>query len=273
MTDGERWAQELLVELRAARFAPAAWVRFLARSFARAREQRARHRRAHRQALLLGASGLLAWSVVALAGRPVLAAAGAGWWLLVVLMLDWHLGMIERPGGRPLEGLGAANVLSVLRAGIVPALFVLSPTLLATALLAAWATDVLDGQLARSRDEVTRLGLWLDGTVDGFVLAGGAIALARSGLLPAWVAAVAVARHALPWLAAALYLARAELPGREALVSGRVPGLLLLAGLTLAAFGSAAGPPLAVAGALGGIGSFAATVARSRRAATIGAAR
>jgi len=254
VTEGERWARELLVELRAARFRPRAWVRFLHRSFARASERRRERARAHRQTVALGASGLAVWGGIALAGHPALAAAGAAWWLLIVLMLDWHLGLLERPDGRPLSGLGRANFLSTLRAAAAPAMFVLPPWLLAVALFVACAADVLDGRLARARDETTRLGLWLDGVADGVVLGAVALAGAAAGVLPWWAAAAVLARHVLPWTAIALgYFLLAEPPRPEGRVAGTLPGLVLFAGLTASLLGVPGAPLLVVIGSVGGL--------------------
>ncbi len=64
MTPGEVWTQQVLAELRSARYRPLAWARFLARSFARAREARAERRSEHRRTLALGSLGLAAWAAV-----------------------------------------------------------------------------------------------------------------------------------------------------------------------------------------------------------------
>lgn len=264
MTDGERWARELLAELRRDGYRPGGWARFLARSLERARERRRERPRARLEALLLGAAVLSAWAAVALAGRPQLAAAGVAWWALVALMADWHLGMLERPDGRPLDRLGVPNVLCLLRLAAVPALAVLPPVPLGVALLAAGAADVLDGRLARARDEVTQLGFWLDGVADGLVLGTVAAAGARAGLLPWWAAALALARHTLPWaLIASVYFVRAAPPAMHRSVSGRVSGLVLFAGLVLALAGTPAGTPLVAAGALAGVATLASVGARS----------
>jgi phosphatidylglycerophosphate synthase len=265
LTDGERWASELLGDLRTARFRPHAWARFLRSSFARAKLRRLERPRLWLETIALLAVGTAAWAGIGASGRPGLALAGGLWWLGVCLMLDWHLGMVERPDGRALEGLGLPNLLCLLRAGLVPALPVLSPTALAVALTAAHATDILDGWLARSRDQVTRLGLWLDGAVDGIVLSVAAWALAGSGLLAKWAAGLVVARYAAPWLAVAMhYFARATAPSRAGHVSGRFPGFVALAGLVLAALGVTGGAELAGAGAVGGLATSALTLIRAR---------
>jgi cardiolipin synthase len=260
VTEGERWTRELLAELRDGRFSPPAWRRFLRESFARAREQRAAHPSAHRQVVLAGVAGLGGWGGVAAAGRPMLGAVGAAWWLAVALMLNWHLGLLETPEGRRVDRLGLPNLLSLSRAGLLPALPVLPPAWLATALLAAAVTDVLDGRLARARGAVTRLGLWLDGTVDGLLLAVAAATLAHVGRLPWWAATLVLLRVALPWVSLPIWFARAEIPTFGGYVSGRIPGAVLLAGLVAAALAVPGAAELAGAGAIGGIATFAATV-------------
>ncbi len=265
-TEGELWAQAALRDLRQAKFAPAAWVTFLRASFARARLRRRQRQREHRELVALAGAGLVAWIGVALAGRPALAALAAGWWLLVLLMLDWHLGMLERPDGRPLHGLGVANRLSLARAAIVPLVVVLPPTALAAVLLAAGASDILDGWIARNRDEVTRLGFSLDPAVDSWVLTVAAVAAARVDRLPLWIALLVAARYVLPWvLVAASYFARAEAPPTDTYVSGRWPGVVVLCGIALSALGVPGAAPLVLAGAVGGILTFALTIAAALR--------
>lgn len=265
MTEGEVWVRSALGELRAARYLPRAWVRFLSASFVRARERRRERAHEHRLVLVLGIAGSACWAGAA--GRPWLASAGVAWWLAAMLMLDWHLGMLERPDGTPAPLLGAANLLTLLRAGLPPALFALAGTDVGAALFAAaGATDVLDGVVARARDEVTRLGVLLDPAVDGFVLGAAALGAVQAHLLPGVVAGLVVARYALPWLAvAAAYFARAAPPEPAGFVSGRVPGLALFAGLALALLGQPGGTTLVLVGTVGGLATFAAALVRSLR--------
>ncbi len=258
MTVGDAWTRELLAELRAARFSPAGWKRFFGSSLARAGEQRRSRPGARREALATAVLGLAAWAVVAVAGHPVLAVVGAAWWLLVALMLWWHLGLLETPEGRSLDRLGLSNLVSLGRAAVIPALPALSPSLLAGALVAAVATDVLDGTLARRRREVTRLGLWLDGTVDGVLVGVTAASLGVAGALPWWGAGLVLARVVLPWLVAPVWLVSAQIPRHY--VSGRVPGAVLIAGLFAAAVGLPAAPEIVAAGAVGGIACVLLTV-------------
>jgi cardiolipin synthase len=270
-TEGERWAEELLTALRRDRFTPTAWIRFFGASVVRARENRSAHTRAHRQVLALGAAGGGTWFAVAVSGRPVLGTAALAWWLLVLLMADWHLGMLERGNGRALPGLGVANTITLLRAGAIPLLPVLAPNALGVAVLAAGLSDVADGLIARARGEVSRLGAWLDGAVDGLLLSLAAVAAADRALLPAWAAGLVVGRYLLPWLViAGVYFVSAQAPNRDGYVSGRAPGAVLVIGLALAAFGVPGADFVAAVGALGGLATFGATIvvgaSRSRRA-------
>jgi phosphatidylglycerophosphate synthase len=270
-TEGERWAEEVLEELRRARWKPVAWIRFFEASLARAGRNRTERVRAHREVLMLGVLGLILWASVAALGRPLLGAVGGAWWLLVLLMVDWHLGMLERQDGSRLPGLGVANTLTLLRASAIPLLPFLAPTALGFAVLAAGGLDVADGLVARARGEASRLGAWLDAAVDGILLSFVAVAAAERALLPNWVAALIVARQLAPWLTiAGVYFATARAPRRYRYVSGRAPGVVLVAGLALAAFGVPGGAFIAAAGALGGLATFGATIdsgiSRSRRA-------
>ena len=187
--------------------------------------------------------------------------AGSAWWLLVLLMVDWHLGMLERVDSRPLFGLGVANTITLLRAGAIPLLPALAPNTLGFVVLAAGVSDVADGWLARARDEVSRLGAWPDGAVDGILLSVAAVAAGERGLLPAGLAALVAGRYLLPWFViAGVYFATAQAPRREGYVSGRVPGAVLVVGLALAAFAVPGAGFVAAVGALGGVATFGATI-------------
>jgi phosphatidylglycerophosphate synthase len=269
VTEGERWARELLIELRAARFAPRAWQRFFARSLERADERRRERNREHRQAMVLGAIGLSAWATVALVGEPGLAAAGAAWWALTILMLDWHLGMLERRDGTHLGTIGVPNLLSLARIGALPALPALGPPLLAAAVAAAAVTNALDGLLARRHDQVSRLGFWLDGVGDALVLSAAALLAAADGRLPAWAAALVVARFALPAGAIVASYFRVLEPLTASVVRGRIAGVALWTGLVIALLDAPLGTELTALGAVGGLAASAAT-ARMQRAPNTG---
>ncbi len=264
MTEGERWARDALQELRTRRYAPAAWFAFLGASFRRFGETRPAHRGAERQVVVLTGLGLAGAGLLAVDYGAVAGAAAVAWWLALLAMVELHLGMLERPDGTPLQTLAAPNLLSLVRAALVPPLLLASPVVLAVLLATAGASDVLDGLVARRFNLATRLGQWLDGSVDAVVMGVAAVALVRLGLLPLWVALLVVARSLAPWLViAAAYFVRAEAPPREALVPGRLPGLIALGGLVMVATGVSAGIVLVVAGMLGGFATFGASVVRA----------
>lgn len=264
--DGEAWTREVLEELRTARFSPLAWARLIVRSAVRARAQERRHRRAHRQVIALAAAGGLAWLITAALGAPWPALAGLAWWLALMLMVDWHLGMLERPDGSTLPGLGAANAVTVVRGGIVPLLPVLDRTGLLVAFAVFGALDVLDGPLARLRGEQTRLGAWLDGSLDGIATAVAVVAALRLSAVPVWLVVLVLVRHALPWAAAAVsYLLLAARPPAHRLVTARIPGLVLAVGLGLALLDHPAGLALATIGAGTSLSTAVASIVRAGR--------
>ena len=127
--------------------------------------------------------------------------------------------------------------------------------------VAAGLSDVADGLIARARGEVSRLGAWLDGAVDGFLLSLAVVVAADRALLPAWVAGLVVGRYLLPWLVIALvYFVSAQAPNRDGYVSGRAPGAVLVIGLALAAFGVPGADFVAAVAAVSGLATFGATI-------------
>ena len=265
-TEAELWARGLLEELRASYFMPFAWIRFLWAAFVRGHLRRRERWPAFCQTVALSVAGFGVWVLVGWLSDPTLALAGGLFWLTTMLMLDWHLGMLERPDGTPIAGLGPANVLDICRVGAVPALAVLSAGWLALALLIIGTLDVLDGRIARARNEVTRLGQWLDGSVDTIVLVTGAWLLVRADALPTWVGVLVSVRYLTPLVAVTLwYFLAAAPPPRYGYVPGRYPGVVLLAGLLLAPFWEPGAIALVVIGAVTGLATFGATMWRSAR--------
>lgn len=268
-TEGERWAAGALADLRAGRFTPAAWIRFLAASVRRSGEDARRRPDLARQALAWGALGLAPW--VALAPVDPRALWGAAWWLAVVAMLLWHLGMVEGPAGERRSALGAPDALTLGRAALVPALPLAAaePVAFLAVVVAGGLSDALDGPLARRGGRVTRLGASTDGAVDvAFALAAAWTATA-AGWLPGWAGPAVSARYlAPPLLIAVFYFARAGAPPREAFLAGRLPGVAVASGLALAAVAPArpAAAVLVAAGLAGGVLTAAVSVARVARA-------
>ncbi len=92
------------------------------------------------------------------------------------------------------------NLISFIRLCMIPAYFILLLNgfdLLATFLFAlAACTDFLDGQIARRTHKVSRLGQFLDPTVDRLLMVFGVVGLLVVGRLPLWIIIVVVIRDA-----------------------------------------------------------------------------
>lgn len=76
-------------------------------------------RRERRELALLGALGPVAGSPPPPPAIPGLLSQ-AVWWAVVMLTLDWHLGMLERPDSTRIDGFGPANALGLVAIGAVP---------------------------------------------------------------------------------------------------------------------------------------------------------
>ena len=95
------------------------------------------------------------------------------------------------------------NKLTLLRVALVPVYLVLlamSPRWTAWAALAVFAlaalTDLLDGKLARARNQVTNFGKFMDPIADKLlVIPAMVLMVSQDGLIPAWVCIVCVARE------------------------------------------------------------------------------
>ncbi|NTW27851.1 MAG: CDP-diacylglycerol--glycerol-3-phosphate 3-phosphatidyltransferase [Coriobacteriia bacterium] len=91
---------------------------------------------------------------------------------LVALLADWP------------TWLHASALIHTLRPWIAAAVF---------GVLAA--TDGVDGYLARSRNEVTTFGKFLDPLADKLLVTAALLALVETRLLPAWIALVIISRE------------------------------------------------------------------------------
>ena len=262
-TAGELWAREQLELLLGARFAPRAVARFLAASQRRANaERRARPATARRMRRWIGA-GAGAWAALALAGREPFrrrAGAFAAWWGLTWLMLDWHIGMLETPDGRP-RNLGAADACTLARVWLVPAAAD-DPAPWMCAL--AFATDGLDGRLARA-SEPTRLGRDLEGLADWAFAAAALRGAVHSGRLGRGAAAGELVRLGIG-LGYALFVwfGSASAPDPRVLHAARVTTPVRMGGLVAAGLGHRRAAGALVAG---GAAWSALAVARALHAA------
>ncbi|MCA1699475.1 MAG: CDP-alcohol phosphatidyltransferase family protein [Actinobacteria bacterium] len=260
MTDGERWTADQLEVLRAARFMPLAWLRFLRSSFRRAALTRRERPELASQARVWAAAGYAAGLGASVGGRRAgiaapRAAAWTAWWLATAAMLDWHLGMVEGSAGERRDRLSPADAVTLLRLGLVPFLAVdrsrgRDAAAYTVLLVAAGATDLVDGALARSHGP-TRLGRDLDTVADVLVGGAGVRAARRAGWIRAGPAALAAARYALPLaVVTASYLRSGHRPAHADFGATRLTAPALLGGLALSPQAPLLGDGLIVFGSL-----------------------
>ena len=148
-----------------------------------------------------------------------------------------------------------ANLLGIARIAATPVVIVLmligSPGLGLVAFFvfsrAAW-TDFFDGWLARRRDEVSPLGVFMDLTADKVLVTGVLIAMVEVDLLPTWIVATILIREVV--VAGIRQVAAAESVVIPARGLGKAKTVTTLAGmaLLLLAFDAATGGPLEAAG-------------------------
>ncbi|MGZ8512337.1 MAG: CDP-diacylglycerol--glycerol-3-phosphate 3-phosphatidyltransferase [Candidatus Limnocylindria bacterium] len=122
---------------------------------------------------------------------------------------------------------------------------------LAAAILffAAGLTDLLDGRIARSRNQVTPLGVFMDLAADKVLVAGVLIAMVEVDLVPTWIAATILVRELV--VQAIRQLAATESVVISARALGKAKTLTTLGGMFILLLASDAltGGPLASTGA------------------------
>ena len=147
------------------------------------------------------------------------------------------------------------NLLGLARIALTPVVMalILLPIpgggLLAGVVFAVAAiTDFLDGRIARARDEVTSLGVFMDLTADKVLVAGVMIAMVEVGLLPTWIAATILGRELV--IGGIRQLAASESVVIAARALGKAKTLATLVGvfLLLLARDAMTGGPLAGTG-------------------------
>ena len=115
--------------------------------------------------------------------------------------------------------------------------------------VAAALSDILDGWIARSRDEVTPLGVFMDLAADKVLVAGVLVAMVAVGFVPVWIAATILIREFV--VQAVRQLAAAEHVVISARSLGKAKTLATNAGLAilLLAADASTGGPMAATGA------------------------
>jgi CDP-diacylglycerol--glycerol-3-phosphate 3-phosphatidyltransferase len=117
-------------------------------------------------------------------------------------------------------GLGWPNVVSILRAALVPVIVVLilpeqraAMELAAVLFVLGALTDGLDGYLARRHGMTTSMGQWLDPLSDKLFVSAPMVTLTLLGRFPVWAAVVILSREiAVSGLRAFLRSRRTSMP-------------------------------------------------------------
>jgi phosphatidylglycerophosphate synthase len=128
---------------------------------------------------------------------------------------------------------GIANQVSLARAYLAAPALVYASTpgdlsLLAVTVALAGLTDLTDGTIARRTKAVSRFGGALDPVVDGIFVGAVGLGLTIGGAIPAWLAAVALARYMLPAAAGGILLAAHRRVDFRHTVTGQISTVLIL---------------------------------------------
>jgi CDP-diacylglycerol--glycerol-3-phosphate 3-phosphatidyltransferase len=114
--------------------------------------------------------------------------------------------------------------------------------------VAAGVSDFLDGWIARARNQVSALGVFMDLAADKVLVAGVLIAMVEIGLVPTWIAATILIREFI--VQAVRQLAAADDVVISAAALGKAKTLATLVGLAMLFLGAdaASGGPMAITG-------------------------
>ncbi len=160
------------------------------------------------------------------------------------------------------EGPGSAarlttlpNLLGLLRIAATPVVIALllqpfaGAGLLAVIIFGvAAATDFVDGRIARSRGQVTPLGVFMDLTADKVLVAGVLIGLVEVDLVPTWMAAILILRELVVQGVRQVAAGAAVVMPAGSLGKGKTLATLVGIELVLFSFDAATGGPLAALG-------------------------
>lgn len=108
----------------------------------------------------------------------------------------------------------------------------------------AAATDFVDGRLARSRGQVSPLGIFMDLTADKVLVAGVLIALVEVNLVPTWIAALLILRELVVQGVRQVAAGAAVVMPAGALGKGKTIATLAGIALLLLSFDAISGGPL-----------------------------
>jgi CDP-diacylglycerol--glycerol-3-phosphate 3-phosphatidyltransferase len=135
----------------------------------------------------------------------------------------------------------------------------------------AAVTDFIDGRLARARNEVSPLGIFMDLTADKVLVAGVLVAMVEVGLLPTWLVATLLIRELVVQGVRQVAASADVVIAARRLGKGKTFATLLGMGLLLLAFDASHAGPLSQPGveaALATIGFWIMVVATPLSGAT-----
>jgi CDP-diacylglycerol--glycerol-3-phosphate 3-phosphatidyltransferase len=160
-----------------------------------------------------------------------------------------------RASGRPARLTSLPNMLGLARIAATPVVIVLllfpfpGGGLLAFFIFGLAAmTDFVDGRVARARDEVSPLGIFMDLTADKVLVAGVLVAMVEVGLLPTWLVATLLIRELVVQGVRQVAASADVVIAAHRLGKGKTFATLLGMGILLLAFDAAHGGPLAQPG-------------------------
>lgn len=98
--------------------------------------------------------------------------------------------------------MNLANKLTLLRIFLVPVFLIFmalnTPAGIVTAIIVfilASLTDKLDGHIARSRNQITKFGKFMDPLADKLLVTSALVSLVEHGIVPTWMAMIIIARE------------------------------------------------------------------------------
>jgi CDP-diacylglycerol--glycerol-3-phosphate 3-phosphatidyltransferase len=109
-------------------------------------------------------------------------------------------------------------------------------------------TDFVDGRLARARNQVSPLGVFMDLTADKVLVAGVLVAMVEVGLLPSWMVALLLIRELLVQGVRQLAASADLVIAARWMGKGKTAATLAGMGVLLLAFDATHGGPLAATG-------------------------
>ncbi|HSM37998.1 MAG TPA: CDP-diacylglycerol--glycerol-3-phosphate 3-phosphatidyltransferase [Candidatus Limnocylindrales bacterium] len=154
--------------------------------------------------------------------------------------------------GRPARITSLPNLLGLGRIAATPVVIALillefpGAGLLAFVIFGvAASTDFIDGRIARARNEVSPLGVFMDLTADKVLVAGVLIAMVEVGLLPTWMVALLIIRELVVQGVRQVAASASVVMPAGTLGKGKTFATLLGMGALLLAFDSGTGGPMA----------------------------